>query len=99
MHMRRPSTASEELTRIARTGDPVEQWVRDSLGKSLQLRVPMRDIADLRRCAIILRTLASRMDMAGLDKTKDTAAVFFELHGAFRLAQAQLQSKPRKEPT
>lgn len=89
------SSPAEELARIAATGDPIQQWVRDTLGKSLQLRVPIRDVADLRRCATILRTLASRMDVAGMDRTKDTAMVFFEIHAAFRLAQAQLQSRPK----
>ena len=75
----------------------LEGWQRDCLGKSLQLRVPLRDLHECRRYALVFRQLANKLDLAGLDKTKDTFTVFMELHGLFRAAQAQLNSKPRSE--
>lgn len=94
---RKPRTAEQELTSIVRTGDVLEGWQRDCLGKSLQLRVPLRDLHEFRRYAVIFRMLANKMDVAGMDKTKDSFTVMHELHGYFRMAQHQLNSKPRSE--
>lgn len=96
---RKPRTAAEELTSIVRTGDVLEGWQRDCLGKSLQLRVPLRDLHEFRRYAVIFRMLANKMDVAGMDRTKDSFTVMHELHGLFRRAQWQLNSKPRSERT
>lgn len=94
---RKPATPAEELRSIARTGDALPQWCRDALGQSVQLRIPIRDVVDLRRTATILRVLASRMEVLSQDR-RDSASVLFDFWSSARAAQAQLQSRPKRGP-
>lgn len=93
---RRPRTAAEELLRAARIGDPASDHVRGVVHKSVQIRIPMRDVIDLRRSAIILRALC--LEMERLSRTgDDTDTIFLAVWHEARKTQARLQSNPGRE--
>lgn len=84
-----------ELTKIVRTGDPLDPWQRALAGKTVQLRIPILDPVDLRRSATILRELAARMDALSRD-TKNTAFnVLMNARSETKAAQGRLMSRPR----
>lgn len=86
--------ADAELRQIARTGDAMDPWVREMVGKSVQLRIPLRDPVDLVRCAEILRGFATRMEVAA--KSRDTAqGIVLRIWGEARATQGKLQSYPQ----
>jgi hypothetical protein len=58
--MTEPRWPRQEQAAIAKNGDPLPDHVRCVVGASAQLRVPMRDVIDLRRTAAILSRLAKR---------------------------------------
>ncbi len=83
-----------ETRRVIRTGDAIPEWARACLGNSMQLRVPLRDPIDLRRCALILRDFANRLEV--LSPSKDPAhSILLAASGERRMIQARLQSRPR----
>jgi hypothetical protein len=83
-----------ELRLIQRTGDPLPDHVRSVVGKSVQLRIPMRDVVDLRRSAEILRGYANRLEVLSRSKQDDTAVLMLQAWAEARTAQARLQSQP-----
>jgi CelD/BcsL family acetyltransferase involved in cellulose biosynthesis len=92
--MTEPRWPRQEQAAIAKNGDPLPDHVRCVVGASAQLRVPMRDVIDLRRTAAILRGLANRME--ALSTTRDPSpTIMLTVWAEFRTAQAQLQSRPK----
>jgi hypothetical protein len=86
-----------ETARVIRTGDPLADWVRATVGQSVQIRVPLRDQIDLRRSAEILRTFANELEKASHTKDGSDRAVMLAWAAA-RMTQARLKST-RKETT
>lgn len=86
---------ARDLRLIQRTGDPVPDHVRSVVGKSVQLRIPMRDVVDLRRSAEILRGYANRLDVLSRSRETDSAVLMLQAWAEARNAQARLQSNPR----
>lgn len=79
---------------IAR-GDPLDQWQRDAIGKSAQLRLPLRDKVDLRRVALILRDLANTLEVASGLRTEDDFGALMRAKAAVAVAQARATSARR----
>jgi hypothetical protein len=84
-----------ETRRVLETGDPLTSMWREVVGSSVQLRVPLRDPIDLRRCALILRELANRFEVLSHDK-RSADSVMFEAKHHGKVAQARLTSKIRR---
>jgi len=84
-----------ETLRVIETGDPMSSMWRDFVGTSVQLRIPLRDPVDLRRCAVILREMANRWEVLSHDK-RTTDSIMFEAKHHGKMAQARLTSKTRK---
>lgn len=85
-----------ETRRVIATGDPLADHVRTVVGKSVQLRLPVRDPVDLRRQAAILREYANRIEMMSQSKDPaDTIMLRFWAEG--RQAQMRLQSRPQAD--
>lgn len=83
-----------ETRRVIETGDPLSGIWREIVGNAAQLRIPLRDPVDLRRCAIILRDLANKMEvMSHAKRTADS--IMFEAKHETKAAQARLQSRIR----
>lgn len=80
------------LANVIRRGDVLDEWQRQLIGPSGQLRIPMRDQIDLRRCAAILRELANRMEILSHVKTGEFSALL-QTKGEIRAAQSRLQSQ------
>lgn len=76
---------------IAR-GDPLDEWQRASVGKSAQLRLPLRDKVDLRRLAAILRDLANTLEVAGSLRNEEDFTALLRAKAAVATAQARAQS-------
>lgn len=83
-----------DTARVIETGDPMSALWRDFVGTSVQLRIPLRDPVDLRRCATILRELANRWEVLSHDK-RTTDSIMFEAKSTGRITQARLSSKPK----
>jgi hypothetical protein len=86
--------AQQEVLSVIHSGDALPQWMRDTIGQSAQLRLPLRDPIDLRRQAAILRELANRFDVMSRDK-RSAQSIMFEAYGEIRTAQDRLKSYPR----
>lgn len=85
----------QEQEAIAKHGDPLPDHVRCVVGASAQLRIPMRDVVDLRRSAAILRQLANQIEV--LSHTRDPSpTIMLTVWAEFRTAQVQLRSKPKR---
>jgi hypothetical protein len=84
----------DDLAMVIRHGDAVADHVRSVVGKSVQLRIPLRDPVDLRRCAEILRQFANRMDVAARNQHQDAGTIMLSVWAEARTAQARLQSHP-----
>ena len=82
-----------DLALINRTGDPLPDHVRSVVGKSVQLRIPMRDPGDLVRCAAILRMYANRLEVLGKSRDPDTGVIMLNAWAEARNTQARLQSQ------
>lgn len=97
-HMaRKPVTP---MSRIIETGDPLAKFHRQMLGNSARIHIPLRDVVDLRRVAIILNGLARQLDTLSRDKTRDFS-VLFDARTKIKLADAQIRSQKAlgiKEP-
>lgn len=90
-----PAKETRALHNIVARGDPLEEWQRDTIGPTGQLRIPLRDKIDLRRVATILRELANRLEvMSSLRHVEDFGALL-QAKGEIRSAQARLQSRPK----
>lgn len=90
-------TAAQELHDVVRFGDVLPEWARGLIGRSAQLRVPLRDPISLRRVATVLRTLADRLET--LSHSRDTAQhVMLSAYSAVREAQGRL-SRPTSSTT
>lgn len=81
-----------ELDNVVKRGDVLPEWVRGLVGKSAQLRLPMRDPMTLRKTAAVLRALADRLD--ALSRSRDGAQhVMLSAYSAVREAQSRLTGK------
>jgi hypothetical protein len=88
---KRPPKNEPYLHRIARTGDPLQEFYREIVGKSAQIRIPLNDVPDLNRVAIILRVLASKLEVLSKDKTRDFS-VLFSARQAIKVADYQIRT-------
>jgi hypothetical protein len=84
----------EEQASIAKHGDPLPEYLRGVIGKSVQLRVPMRDAVDLRRTAEVLRAFANRMEVLSHSKLP-SSTIMMTVYVEGRQAQARLNSRPK----
>lgn len=83
-----------ETARVIRRGDPLSDWSRQVIGRSVQLRLPLRDPIDARRLAAILREYANRLEV--LSHSKDSAdRVMMNIWMETRLAQGRLTSQTK----
>jgi hypothetical protein len=87
-----PPKSEPYLHRIASTGDALEDFYRDMTGKSARIHIPLRDALDLRRIAIILRVLASALEVLSKSKARPVT-VLFEARHKIKLADAQIRSQ------
>lgn len=85
-----------DTKQVIRTGDPLPDWTRDIIGKSVQIRIPLRDPIELRRQAAILREMANRLDVLSRDK-RPTESIMLEVWGLARSTQTRLKSQPKSE--
>lgn len=83
------------LRNILARGDPLEEWQRDTIGPSGQLRLPLRDKIDLRRVAGILHQLATRLEVLSSLRHVEDFGALLQAKGEIRAAQARLQSRPK----
>ena len=63
--------ADRGMRNVIARGDPLDVWQRQSIGRSAQLRLPLRDKVDLRRLAAILRDLANVAEVASSIRTEE----------------------------
>lgn len=84
-----------ETARVIETGDAMSSLWREIVGGSVQLRIPLRDPVDLRRCATILREMANRWEVLSHDK-RPTDSVMFEAKHHGKMAQSRLTSQTRR---
>lgn len=91
---KRATQLDKETVAVIHRGDAVPTWMRDLIGQSAQLRLPLRDPIDLRRQAIILRELAMRLDTLSRDN-RPAQSIMFEAYGEIRTTQDRLKSYPR----
>jgi len=83
-----------DTKRVIATGDAMSSLWRDMVGSSVQVRIPLRDPIDLRRCATILRELANRFEVLSHDK-RTVDSIMFEAKHQGKMAQARLSSQTR----
>jgi hypothetical protein len=63
-------TADPVIRRIMQTGDPLPAYQRQVAGgKAVRLHVPMRDVIDLRRCALIGQAAFRRVELLTHSRT------------------------------
>ena len=82
-----------DLALLRRTGAPLPEHVRSVVGKSVQLRIPMRDPVDLARCAEILRMFANRLEVLAKTRDPNTGTIMLNAWAEARNTQARLQSQ------
>lgn len=88
--------ASRELARASLTGDVLSPMDRDIIGHGgRRLQVPLRDPVDLRRCATILRELASALEVCS-GMRGDARSVLFAASWHCKQAAGRLRSKPTR---
>jgi hypothetical protein len=88
--------AARELKRASLTGDCLSTFDRDIIGHGdRRLQVPLRDPIDLRRVAIILRDLATRLEVCS-HMRGEARHVLFTAHSHIREAAGKLRSKPTR---
>ena len=80
------------LRNVARRGDPLDEWQRQCIGRAAQLRIPLRDQVDLRRCAAILRNLANRLEVMSEPRRFEECNALLQAKGEVSAAQGRMQS-------
>lgn len=85
--------ADRAMRNVIARGDPLDEWQRSSIGKSAQLRLPLRDKVDLRRLAAILRDLANVMEVASGLRNEDDFSALMRAKAAVVTAQGRAQSR------
>lgn len=89
--MRDRHTPIPELTRAATTGDPLSQFHRDIVGRTVRLDVPLSDAPGLRTASAILRELANRFEVLSHDRG-ETWRVLHAARFEGGIAKRRLQS-------
>lgn len=84
--------ADRGMRNVIARGDPLDVWQRQSIGRSAQLRLPLRDKVDLRRLAAILRDLANVAEVASSIRTEEDFSALLRFKAAVAVAQARAQS-------
>ena len=84
-----------ETRRVVETGDAMSPLWRDIVGSAAQLRIPLRDPVDLRRCATILRDLANKLEVVSHAKL-GADSIMFTAKREVAAAQGRLKSKIRR---
>ena len=89
--------ADADLAYTIRTGDVLSPMDRDIIGHGdRRLQVPLRDPVDLRRVAIILRELATRLEVCS-HMRGEARHILFTAHSHIREAAGRLRSKPTRK--
>jgi hypothetical protein len=84
-----------ETRRVVETGDAMTAMWREIVGNAAQLRIPLRDPVDLRRCATILRDLANKLEVVSHAKL-GADSIMFSAKREVAAAQGRLKSKIRR---
>jgi hypothetical protein len=66
-----PRTQEAAMRRIAATGDPLEEFYRQMVGKAVRLHIHLDDVVGLRSKAAALRVLAGTLERLSHSKEQD----------------------------
>ncbi len=88
-------TMDKGMRNIGRHGDPLDEWQRGAIGRSAQLRLPLRDKVDLRRLALILRDLANVAEVASQVRSEDDFSALLRFKAAVVTAQGRAAAQTR----
>jgi hypothetical protein len=90
---RRPPTQEDQLRRLARGEDPLDDWQRFLTGQSARIHIPLKDSVQIRDVARVLRVLSSAMELLANAKDRSEYHILRDCRSRIKEADALINKR------